>query len=389
MDSAMASVEPTALVGGTANEAADGFSEREKPIFRDIRRYYCEYCGICRSKKSLIRSHILSHHKDELKNAQTDQGNEENELNNQLRHTCQECSASFRKPAHLKQHMQSHSLERPFSCPLDDCHLSYRRKDHLTRHLLQHQGKLFTCPVENCNRRFAIKANMNRHVKEFHEDGCLCEGEKQYICQEPGCGKTFKYASKLRKHEDTHAKLDYVEVVCCEPGCMKTFTNTECLKDHIQSCHQYVQCEVCGTQQLKKNLKRHQRMHDGGGVTERIKCSFKGCQYTFSNRSNLNQHIKAVHQELRPFACRIPGCGNRFPYRHVRDNHEKSGVHVYVQGDFLETDEHLRSRPRGGRKRKCLSVETLQRKRVVPPGQVSSLDDGTYYMRWLLSDDQH
>jgi hypothetical protein len=38
-------------------------AEIEKPIFRDTRRYFCEYCGICRSKKSLISSHILTHHK--------------------------------------------------------------------------------------------------------------------------------------------------------------------------------------------------------------------------------------------------------------------------------------------------------------------------------------
>ena len=35
----------------------------KRPVFRDIRRYFCEYCGICRSKKTLIASHINSHHK--------------------------------------------------------------------------------------------------------------------------------------------------------------------------------------------------------------------------------------------------------------------------------------------------------------------------------------
>ena len=35
----------------------------ERPIFRDIMRYFYKYCGICRSKKFLIASHILTHHK--------------------------------------------------------------------------------------------------------------------------------------------------------------------------------------------------------------------------------------------------------------------------------------------------------------------------------------
>ncbi|MFS8020942.1 putative transcription factor C2H2 family [Helianthus anomalus] len=38
-------------------------TKREFPIFRDIRRYTCAYCGIVRSKKTLITTHILqSHH---------------------------------------------------------------------------------------------------------------------------------------------------------------------------------------------------------------------------------------------------------------------------------------------------------------------------------------
>ncbi|KAK6127157.1 hypothetical protein DH2020_039105 [Rehmannia glutinosa] len=408
--------------------------EARGPIFRDIRKYYCEYCGICRSKKSLIARHILTDHEEEMKKKK---GNEEKEHEEKLI-ICNECGATFRKPAHLKQHMQSHSLEiecrtkvnvriaidnlialdpnkrtpkcvrqqytlngsvsggglpeklhqRPFTCPVDDCHSSYRRKDHLTRHLLQHQGKLFECSIEDCKHRFTYQGNMTRHVKEFHDEPASANVEhpKEHVCAEPGCGKVFKYLSKLQKHEDSHVKLDSVEALCGEPGCMKYFTNDYCLKEHIRSCHQYIICDKCGTKQLKKNIKRHIRMHEAGVSTDRIKCSVEGCLLTFSTTSNLKQHMKAVHLELKPFTCSIPGCHMRFAFKHVRDNHEKSGCHIYTPGDFEELDEQFRSRPRGGRKRKFPVIETLLRKRVVPPSE-SELDmsDGQQYSSGSLS----
>ncbi|XP_034692723.1 transcription factor IIIA [Vitis riparia] len=358
----------------------------KEPIFRDVRRYFCDYCGLCRSKKALIRAHMLSHHKEEME-GQKVHNNEEKE--GEKSNACGECGASFKKPAYLKQHMQSHSLERPFTCPVDDCQSSYRRKDHLTRHLLQHQGKLFTCPVENCKRRFAFQGNMKRHIKEFHDEESPPNdvGSKQYVCPELGCGKVFKFASKLQKHEDSHAKLDSVEAVCLEPGCLKHFTNEQCLKAHLQSCHQHIICEICGTKQLKKNIKRHLRTHESVCSSERVKCHFKGCLHTFSTKSNLDQHVKAVHLKLRPFVCGIPGCGMRFPFKHVRDNHEKTGCHVYTHGDFEELDEQFRLRPRGGRKRKSPPIEALLRKRVTPPSQSDSiLCQGPEYLSWLLSD---
>ncbi|XVE61565.1 hypothetical protein DITRI_Ditri06bG0050700 [Diplodiscus trichospermus] len=343
------------------------------PIFKDIRRYFCEYCGICRSKKSLIASHILTHHPDEVGSG----GKEEGGISSS--NTCEECGAIFKKPAHLKQHLQSHSVERPFICLVDDCHASYRRKDHLNRHLLQHQGKLFKCPIENCNREFAFQCNLKRHVKGFHKDSSSSDAgnEKQHVCQEVGCGKVFKFASKLRKHEDSHVKLDSVEAFCSEPSCMKYFTNEQCLKAHVQSCHQYINCQICGTKQLKKNIKRHMRSHESVVASERIKCDFEGCLHTFSTKSNLSQHVKAVHEELKPFACSFSGCGMRFSYKHVRDHHEKTGCHIYTPGDFVETDEQFRGRPRGGRKRTCPAVEIFIRKRVVPPQMDTMTDRGT------------
>ncbi|ONI35730.1 hypothetical protein PRUPE_1G551600 [Prunus persica] len=378
------------LVGETFRVGAlamdKGQAEMEGPIFRDIRRYYCEYCGIRRSKKSLIASHILSHHKDEMEMSSVD---EDREVEQEKSNTCQECGVSFRKPAHLKQHMQSHSLERPYICSVDDCHSSYRRKDHLNRHLLQHQGKLFKCPIENCNREFGFQGNMRRHVNELHsEDSPSTNGgaQKQHVCKEIGCGKVFRFASRLRKHEDSHVKLDTVEAFCSEPGCMKHFTNEQCLQAHIHSCHQHTTCEICGTKQLRNNIKRHLLTHEDKHSIERIKCDYKGCLHTFTTKSNLTKHVKAVHLEHKPFVCSFSGCGLRFAYKHVRDNHEKTGCHVYTQGDFEEADEQFRSRPRGGRKRECPDIPMLVRKRVTPPNQ---LGQECEYISWLHSQEDN
>ncbi|XP_028770044.1 transcription factor IIIA-like isoform X1 [Neltuma alba] len=360
---------------GEAGEA------EERPVFRDIRRYYCEYCGICRSKKTLITAHINTHHKEEVEKARI---NTDFKVEDVKSNTCKECGASFKKPAYLIQHMQSHSLERPYVCAIGDCQASYRRKDHLTRHSLQHQGKTFKCPVENCNRDFAFQGNMTRHVKEFHNENSAsttAENSKQYVCPEVGCGKVFKFASKLKKHEDSHVKLESVEVICLYPDCMKHFTNEQCLQEHIKLCHQYVTCETCGKNQLKKNIKRHLRMHESSTSSGTFKCEYKDCGSQFSSKSNLQKHEKAVHFEEKPFVCGLPGCGMRFSYKHVRDKHEKIGSHVYSLGDFEETDGQFRSRPRGGRKRTCPTVEMLVRKRVTPPSQLH---------HWLLTqeDDQ-
>ncbi|CAO2824178.1 unnamed protein product [Amaranthus hypochondriacus] len=355
------------------------------PIFRDIRRYYCEFCGICRSKKSLLNSHLISHHQEELEKKKEIEGEGKKSSN-----TCEECGATFKKPAHLKQHLLSHSIERPFSCSVNDCNASYRRKDHLNRHMLQHEGKLFKCPIENCNKEFVVHSNVSRHVREFHKDKPKCYSEKgpdKHVCQETGCGKEFKYASQLQKHAESHV-LKSSETFCGDPKCMMSFSNLEGLREHIRTCHQYVKCEVCRTKHLRKNYKRHLQTHEEH-LPATIECNFEGCDHSFTTKSNLQQHINAVHLKLRPFMCGIPGCGMMFAFKHVRDNHEKSFRHVYVPGDLEEFDEQFRSRPRGGRKRKIPCVETLMRKRITPPNLCDSiLSESSDFLSWLLSDDE-
>lgn len=82
--------------------------------------------------------------------------------------------------------------------------------------------------------------------------------------------------------------LETVEAFCAEPSCMKYFSNAECLKAHLQSCHQHITCEICGIKQLKKNIKRHLRTHEKVVSKDKIKCSFEGCHLTFSTVRNIN-----------------------------------------------------------------------------------------------------
>jgi len=171
---------------------------------------------------------------------------------------------------------------------------------------------------------------MTRHVKEFHNKDSSTsidvKIQKQHVCPEIGCGKTFKFASKLEKHKDSHGKLhlnvlrasfscvvhnlilylkfwkhvkhsfeewmfsavklESIEVVCVYPGCMKSFTNLQCLRAHTKSCHQYVNCETCGKKQLRKNIKRHLHKHETGSSSEVFHCDYKDCSSTFSSVRN-------------------------------------------------------------------------------------------------------
>lgn len=53
-------------------------------------------------------------------------------------------------------------------------------------------------------------------------------------------------------------------------------------------------------------------------------------------------------------------------------------VTCHVQGNFVESDEQFRSRPRGGRKRKYPVIETLLRKRIVPPSESDPLSNNEH-----------
>ncbi|KAF9124054.1 hypothetical protein BGW39_008494 [Mortierella sp. 14UC] len=85
-------------------------------------------------------------------------------------HTCSEigCSKRFKRLEHLKRHIKTHTLERPFNCPYTTCTKKFSRSDNLSQHVKTHQRQLSKLQMKQRNQAQAQAQQQQAQQQAVH-----------------------------------------------------------------------------------------------------------------------------------------------------------------------------------------------------------------------------
>lgn len=152
----------------------------------------------------------------------------------------------------------------------------------------------FDCHL--CDKSFSHSPGLCRHIKSAHKK------INPHTCDE--CGKSFACNQRLDKHAQTHLN----------PNKRHKFRCKECNKS-------------CFTQ---TGLDRHVTTHHNR--PKMLTCSWPGCQWVAALKSELHDHIEAVHEKLYQYPCPAgEGCSKMFKRKGCAQTHfRRAHLQVHV-----------------------------------------------------------
>ncbi|KAK9693563.1 Zinc finger, C2H2 type, partial [Popillia japonica] len=109
-------------------------------------------------------------------------------------YSCNLCNKTYKFGSSLKDHMRTHSLERPYIC--SHCGKDFKQYASLTYHLRSHSDEQpYKCKI--CGKKYKQSGSLTTHMR-------VHTGQRPFLCSV--CGRGFRQAPDLRYHMRTHTK---------------------------------------------------------------------------------------------------------------------------------------------------------------------------------------
>lgn len=313
-----------------------------------------------------------------------------------IRCTYSGCTKTFNRPQRLANHLRSHTGERPFKCEYAGCDKDYQEEKHLRQHVnASHtHEKKFECTHEGCDGKFPTASKLRRHEK-------VHTGKERFRCRDyPPCNQSFRKHQTLQRHiRSEHLSLPAYPCThrdsTSNKACEAAFKSPSALRQHIKQEHGELRfwCEACGNDDadgiatkagfpteelLRKHLENdhfncvfcpkiflardeleNHVESDHSKPQTKVACPWDGCTKSYSKNSNLQSHIRSVHEGHR-YVCgqvnlshisdltswtQSEGCGKGFVTKGNLEEHVRH-VHMGVprpQPTHRSTEEHEHS----------------------------------------------
>lgn len=219
---------------------------------------------------------------------------------------CNVCNSTYPNRLAMKNHLRMHFALKKYSC--QDCGRGFRNQRQLETHTSNQLCKDLPGPsmqpqmapppsyeCNGCSECFRSSSDLASHNCSAQlpsssaalnmDPGDLGSPEREerpFACDLCGC--SYKHASSLLNHKNTHKTGNFSCSYCDKP-----YTNYMALRNHMRIHTQKKRhiCSTCGKAfRLARFLRNHQRVHEEGHA--RFGCPT--CGKSFQGRSGLARH---------------------------------------------------------------------------------------------------